>query len=185
MDTIRRALGEDEISYFGFSYGSELGGTWATLFPETVRAAVSRRRRGSQCRRSSEDRCSRRPGSKRRWRRSSPSAATTPTAPFHNDGDAEGAFDELMLKIDEKPLPTVAGRPLLTRGVAFQGVAEAMYSDAYWAELEQALAAASQGDGSGLLALYDAYYRRQPDGTWDNSLEAFQTIHCMDTADRV
>ena len=25
MDTIRRALGEDEISYFGFSYGSELG----------------------------------------------------------------------------------------------------------------------------------------------------------------
>ena len=40
MDTIRRALGEDEISYFGFSYGSELGGTWATLFPDTVRAAV-------------------------------------------------------------------------------------------------------------------------------------------------
>ena len=40
MDSIRRALGEDKISYFGFSYGSELGATWATLFPETVRAAV-------------------------------------------------------------------------------------------------------------------------------------------------
>ena len=40
MDTLRQALGEDEISYFGFSYGSELGATWATLFPETVRAAV-------------------------------------------------------------------------------------------------------------------------------------------------
>ena len=40
IDTIRRALGEDEISYLGFSYGSELGATWATLFPETVRAAV-------------------------------------------------------------------------------------------------------------------------------------------------
>ena len=26
--------------YFGFSYGSELGATWATLFPDTVRAAV-------------------------------------------------------------------------------------------------------------------------------------------------
>ena len=34
------ALGEDKISYFGFSYGSELGATWATLFPDTVRAAV-------------------------------------------------------------------------------------------------------------------------------------------------
>ena len=40
MDTLRQALGEDEISYFGFSYGSELGATWATLFPDTVRAAV-------------------------------------------------------------------------------------------------------------------------------------------------
>ena len=40
MDSIRKALGEDTISYFGFSYGSELGATWATLFPDTVRAAV-------------------------------------------------------------------------------------------------------------------------------------------------
>ena len=40
MDSIRKALGEETISYFGFSYGSELGATWATLFPETVRAAV-------------------------------------------------------------------------------------------------------------------------------------------------
>ncbi|MDP4650070.1 MAG: alpha/beta hydrolase, partial [Ilumatobacteraceae bacterium] len=40
MDMIRRALGEDKISYFGFSYGSELGATWTTMFPETVRAAV-------------------------------------------------------------------------------------------------------------------------------------------------
>ena len=40
MDSLRRALGEDRVSYFGFSYGSELGATWATLFPQTVRAAV-------------------------------------------------------------------------------------------------------------------------------------------------
>lgn len=40
MDSIRKALGEKKISYFGFSYGSELGTTWATLFPDTVRAAV-------------------------------------------------------------------------------------------------------------------------------------------------
>ncbi|NDC27662.1 MAG: alpha/beta fold hydrolase, partial [Actinobacteria bacterium] len=40
MNSIRLALGEDKISYLGFSYGSELGATWATLFPDTVRAAV-------------------------------------------------------------------------------------------------------------------------------------------------
>ena len=40
IDSIRRALGEEAISYFGLSYGSELGAVWATLFPSTVRAAV-------------------------------------------------------------------------------------------------------------------------------------------------
>lgn len=40
MDAIRQALGESQVSYFGFSYGSELGAAWATLFPSTVRAAV-------------------------------------------------------------------------------------------------------------------------------------------------
>ena len=40
MDAIRQALGAEQVSYFGFSYGSELGGVWTTLFPTTVRAAV-------------------------------------------------------------------------------------------------------------------------------------------------
>ena len=40
MDVDPPALGEEQISYFGFSYGSELGATWATLFPDTVRAVV-------------------------------------------------------------------------------------------------------------------------------------------------
>ena len=43
IDSIRQALGEDEISYYSYwdeGYGSELGGVWATMFPTTVRAAV-------------------------------------------------------------------------------------------------------------------------------------------------
>ncbi|MCY3544984.1 MAG: alpha/beta fold hydrolase [Chloroflexi bacterium] len=40
MDEIRKALGAEQISYFGFSYGSTLGVWYATLFPNSVRAMV-------------------------------------------------------------------------------------------------------------------------------------------------
>ena len=40
MDEIRKALGANQISYLGFSYGSALGVWYATLFPQSVRAMV-------------------------------------------------------------------------------------------------------------------------------------------------
>ncbi len=40
MDTIRQALGEDQISYLGFSYGTLLGARYADAFPEHTRAIV-------------------------------------------------------------------------------------------------------------------------------------------------
>ena len=40
MDEIRKALGAEQITYLGFSYGSELGVWYATLYPESVRAMV-------------------------------------------------------------------------------------------------------------------------------------------------
>jgi hypothetical protein len=64
------------------------------------------------------------------------------------------------------------------------GVGEAMYSDVLWPQLAQALADAQQGDATGLLALNDQYFRRNPDGTWDNKLEAFQVITCDDRTER-
>ncbi len=183
MDTIRRALGEDTVSYYGFSYGSELGGVWATLFPDTVRAAVFdgasdpaadpleaslQQNAGFEAslttflaRCSADDECA-----------------------FHNDGDAEGAFDALLADIDENPIPSADGRPPVNRDVATTAVQQAMYLEAYWPALELSLTAAQDGDGSGLLALNDSYYRRGPDGTYGNELEAFRAITCADTATR-
>ena len=40
MDMIRAALGDEQLSYLGISYGTYLGGVYATLFPERVRAMV-------------------------------------------------------------------------------------------------------------------------------------------------
>jgi hypothetical protein len=59
-----------------------------------------------------------------------------------------------------------------------------MYLEDFWPALEQSLAAAQDGDGSGLLELYDEYFRRNPDGTYGNMLEAFQAIECADAPER-
>ena len=40
MDSIRAALGQQKISYFGYSYGTYLGQVYATLFPGRVRRMV-------------------------------------------------------------------------------------------------------------------------------------------------
>jgi hypothetical protein len=44
----------------------------------------------------------------------------------------------------------------------------------------QALADAENGNGSGLLDLYDAYLERNSNGTYSNSWEALTAINCLD-----
>ncbi len=181
MDSIRRALGEQKITYFGFSYGSELGATWATLFPDTVRAATldgavdpnaDLVQRGVD-----QDK-----GFETSLDTFLTQCSTNTKCAFYNGGHADTAFDQLMQSIDEHPLPAEEGRPPLTRGAALTGVAYSMYSytkDA-WTTLAKALAAAQRQNGSALMALNDAYLERRPDGTYANTLEALNVILCAD-----
>jgi pimeloyl-ACP methyl ester carboxylesterase len=183
MDMIRRSLGEERISYFGFSYGSELGSVWATMFPDTVRAAVLDGATDPEA--DSLD------GSLQQSKGFEQSISTflarcsaDRVCAFHNDGDAEGAFDELMSALDEDPIPTRSGRPDLTRGMALTAVAQAMYSSSRWDSLERALDDAEAGNGAGLLDLFDSYFQRKSDGSYGNELEAFLNILCADDPTR-
>lgn len=40
LDLLREAVGDEQLTYLGFSYGSYLGNTYANLFPDRVRALV-------------------------------------------------------------------------------------------------------------------------------------------------
>jgi pimeloyl-ACP methyl ester carboxylesterase len=40
LDLLRRAVGDDALTYYGTSYGTFLGATYLNMFPERVRAAV-------------------------------------------------------------------------------------------------------------------------------------------------
>jgi pimeloyl-ACP methyl ester carboxylesterase len=184
MDMIRRSLGEEKISYFGFSYGSELGAVWATMFPNTVRAAVLDGATDPEADRL-EGIIQQNAGFEASLATFLDQCSSDRSCPFHSDGDAEGAFDELMATIDENPIPTSTGRPDLTRGMAITGVARAMYNSSLWDNLAMALDDARSGDGRGLLDLFDAYFQRQSDGSYGNELEAFLNIICADEPTRI
>ena len=40
MDQLRQSLGDEQLTYLGYSYGTTLGSTYAELFPDKVRALV-------------------------------------------------------------------------------------------------------------------------------------------------
>ena len=184
IDSIRQALGEDTLSFFGFSYGSELGATWATLFPDTVRAAVldGAADPTADSVESSLQQLAGFQGSLESFLADCDDSGLCAFAP---DGNATSAYITLMESLDETPVSGAPGRPKVNRDVATGAVIQAMYSDSYWPALEQSLADAQAGDGGGLLAFFDQYYERQDDGTYGNELEAFQTISCADDAERL
>ncbi len=178
MDAIRQALGEDTISYFGFSYGSELGATWATLFPDTVRAVVIDGAVDPTVRYLQQN-LQQAAGFESTFSTFLAACSSTQTCAFHNDGDAEGAYDRLADAIDATPVSVGDDRTEVTQGVLTTAVAVAMYDQGSWPRLEQALADLQAGDGDGVLALYDDYYGYRG-GEWDDSYEAYFAIACLD-----
>ena len=182
IDTLRRALGYDKISYFGFSYGSELGATWAKLFPETVRTAVfdGAADPNASYLQAGLDQAA---GFERELNSFFADCATRKTCAAYNNGNPAALFDDMMRRVERDPLFVNDKRTLVTSTVAYTAVVDAMYSSALWPTLAEAIADATKkpiADGTGLLALYDDYYQRRPDGSYDNLLEAFIAISCLD-----
>lgn len=178
MNAVREALGEQKISYFGFSYGSELGATWATLFPDTVRAAVLDGAIDPTVGYLQQN-IQQAAGFDAAFDEFLAQCSTDSSCAFHNDGNAEDAFDELSAAIDANPVSVSPDRTEVTQGVLITAVAQAMYDQSFWPRLELALADLQEGDGRGTLDLYDDYFGYQF-GEWGNELEAYFAINCLD-----
>jgi pimeloyl-ACP methyl ester carboxylesterase len=183
MDAIRQALDEAQASYFGFSYGSELGGAWTTLFPTTVRAAIFDGAADPDADPIEQER-QQRIGFENALATFLSECSADSDCDFHNGGDAEGAFDELWTSLDETPVASAGGRAAVNLGIATTAVVQSMYSERFWGALEGALRDATNGDGAALLQLRDAYFQRSPGGEYSDLIEAFQAISCADQAER-
>lgn len=180
MDRLREALGDEQLTYLGYSYGTTLGSTYAELFPGRVRALVLD---------GAVD------PSKNDLEGSEGQAAGFEQAfdAFAADCVAQGAacpagsdprslVYQLLEAAEADPIPSSGpdGRSA-TDGLVFLGVLGALYSQDAWPRLAQALADAQAGDAAGILDLADGYSQRQEDGTYPNLIDANIAINCADS----
>lgn len=182
MDWVRDALGEPKLSYLGFSYGTFLGATYASLFPTHYRAlvldgALDADRYINKPLESLREQTS---GIERALGRFLAACAGDQVACSRFGGaDPWTAFDELIKKADRQSLPTTQGRPLDGDDIR-AGAAQAKYSKGSWGELGQALAQAAAGDGTLMRGIADSFYGRNADGSYDPLLDRYYTIGALE-----
>ena len=180
MDVIRSALGESTLTYLGASYGTQLGATYAELFPAKVgRFVLDGAVDPSLSTR--EVNLQQAVGFETALRAYVANCVEKSDHCFLGESTEAGlaTIQELMGRIDAEPLPADGGREL-TEGDAFLGVALPLYSRDYWLLLTQALRAALDGDGDPLLELSDLYNERTGNHYANNSAEAIFAINCLD-----
>ncbi|NPD04817.1 alpha/beta fold hydrolase [Nocardioides sp. zg-1308] len=180
MDVLRSALGEETLTYFGASYGTKLGATYAELFPEQVGRFVLDGAVDVSLD-PQELSLEQATGFETALRAYVQNCLDSTDNCFLGDSVEEGlaTITGLLDSLEDEPLP--AGDRELTVGSAFYGIITPLYNRDYWFLLSNALASALDGKGSALLQLADAYASRSGDGTYlDNSVEANYVINCLD-----
>jgi pimeloyl-ACP methyl ester carboxylesterase len=181
MDLLRAAVGDDKLTYLGFSWGTLLGATYADLFPDRIRAMALDgaidpalpldRVRGDQA-----------VGFETALAHFLADCAGRPSCAFHGAGGTRKAFDRLMADIEAHPLPSMRpnDRRTVGPGLAWAAVLGSLYSEGSWPGLEVALALGQRGDGSGFLAMSDPFHGRDEHGSYRNLIDAYAANTCAD-----
>jgi pimeloyl-ACP methyl ester carboxylesterase len=180
LDVLRALVGDKTLHYFGFSYGTYIGATYAGLFPNKVGRMVL-------------DGAIDPDASPLHAQLLQTKGFETALTAYLQDciaggscplgesvADGRQAVEDLLAQIAKSPLPTQSGRDL-TLGLAVYGIAFPLYDKRAWPILTQALTVATQGQGDVLLAIADAYTARSSDGSYPtNQVEAQAPINCLD-----
>ena len=183
LDRIRAAVGDEKLTYLGFSYGTAIGATYATLFPERSRALVLD---GSVSPDSSaeQEALVQAGGFERvlgKFVDACNASATCALAP-----DARGAIDAARASLETDPIEVDGpGGPRTLGPDLFDfGLGTALYESSTWSATADAIKNLRDGGAETLLSLVDRQTGRQPDGTYDNSSDAQVMVNCADQRDR-
>jgi pimeloyl-ACP methyl ester carboxylesterase len=183
LDRLRAGVGDPQLTYLGYSYGTLLGATYAALFPRRVRALVLDGpvdldlwlNRPLEATREEVA------GFEHALTRFF-AACTTAAWCLWTHGDPERDFDDLVARLDRQPIPASA----FTRGLPVDGdtllaaAAYAMYDKKLWLSLASALTALEFGAGGVAQVLADSYWGFDDQGGYDHRWDRYLAISALD-----
>ncbi|MCT7353058.1 alpha/beta hydrolase [Streptomyces sp. 15-116A] len=181
MDLMRHLLGDDKLHYFGISYGTELGGVYAHLFPRHVGRAVLD---GvvDPTQNQLEESLAQTAGFQLASTHFAQWCVRTGCSLGESPEEIQALVMELEEKLDDKPLPI--GDQVLTGSLLLDAIVQSLYLETAWPALEVGLEQVAEGDGDTLLNLAEALGARGSDGTYSDQQDAQTAITCADRSDR-
>ncbi|MFZ4893143.1 alpha/beta hydrolase [Plantibacter sp. Mn2098] len=180
LDMLRAAVGDNELYYLGYSYGTFLGATYAGLFPKNVgRLVLDGAIDPSTSNFDVVETQSK--GFESALRAYLADCMTGKDCPFSGSvDDAMTRIGQMLAAVDANPIPASDGR-LLGANTLLTAIIYPLYQADAWPYLSQMFDEVMRGGTSIAFQFADQYNGRDANGTYaDNQTEAFNAINCLD-----
>ncbi|MGO4189244.1 alpha/beta hydrolase [Pseudarthrobacter sp. TAF60_1] len=180
LDILRAVVNDTKLNYLGFSYGTFLGSTYASLFPNNVGRMVLDGALDPSI--SNEElTMGQAVAFEKAIRSYVANCLQTAGCPLKGNVDTGvQQIRDLITAVQNRPWQAKDGR-MVNATMLVSGLITPLYNDQSWPALTQALEAALRGDASLMLRLADLGADRGADGKYtSNSTFAFSAINCLD-----
>ncbi len=180
LDILRGALGQETLTYFGFSYGTFLGAHYAELFPTRVGrlvldGAVDPALSFAELTAGQNE------GFEVAYRSYLEDCLAGASCPF--TGTVDEAWDRTVELLDElaaNPIDSGDAERPVSDSELVSAIITSMYSPGWWSTLTEAIGLALEGDGSQVLLMADIAADLDDDGNYPEDEGAFRLIDCLD-----
>ena len=179
LDAMRQAVGDDKLTYLGYSYGTRIGATYAELFGDKVRAMILD---GAVDPNADPVEADLRQAAafQTAFNNYAADCAQDPSCPLGTDpAKATEVYQDLVNPLVDNPAPTNDPRGL-GYSDAIVGTILPLYSPNLWRHLTDGLTELRDGRGDTMLALSDLYMGRDANGHYNNSTDVRVAVNCVD-----
>jgi pimeloyl-ACP methyl ester carboxylesterase len=180
LDILRAVLGDAKLTYFGASYGTAIGASYADQFPKRVGRMVLDGALDPTS--SAVDLELVQAHGFEVALRAYVGACVQQGHCFLGSTVDQGVqrIQDFLTGLEARPIRTSSGEEV-TAGIAVYGLLYPLYDHSTWSILDKTLQTGFSGDGTLLRLVADSYLHRNPDGTYrDNSFQVFNAVNCLD-----